>query len=77
MWFGLENKLIAYADDATLLASIPSPDMRELVAESLSRDLARINTWCKTWGMKLNPNKTQSMIVSRSRILDLHIDVTY
>ena len=79
MWFGLENRLIAYADDATLLAPIPSPDMRELVAESLNRDLARINAWCKVWGMKLNPNKTQSMTVSRSRTLnprhpDLAID---
>ena len=72
MWFGLENKLIAYADDATLLAPVPSPDMRELVSESLNRDLARINAWCKSWGMKLNSNKTQSMIVSRSRTLNHH-----
>ena len=25
--------------------------------------------WCKLWGMKLNANKTQRMIVSRSRTL--------
>ena len=69
MWIGLENQLIAYADDATLLAVIPSPDERRMVSESLNRDLARINNWCKSWGMKLNANKTQSMIVSRSRTL--------
>ena len=69
MWAGLENQLIAYADDATLIAVIPSPAERQLVSESLNRDLARINEWCKLWGMKLNPNKTQSMIVSRSRTL--------
>lgn len=79
MWFGLENKLVAYADDATLFASIPSPECRSGVGESLNRDLARISAWCKLWGMKLNPNKTQSMIVSRSRTVapqhpDLSID---
>ena len=28
MWFGLENMLVLYADDATLLACIPSPNIR-------------------------------------------------
>ena len=79
MWFGLENKLVAYADDATLLAVIPSPDMRLSVSESINRDLAKINEWCKQWGMKMNPKKTQSMILSRSRTIhpqhpDLYID---
>ena len=35
MWFGLENKLVAYADDATLFASVPSPAHRPVIAESL------------------------------------------
>ena len=30
MWIGLENQLIAYADDATLLAVIPSPAQRRM-----------------------------------------------
>ena len=67
MWIGLENQLVAYADDATLIAVIPSPHHRHLVSESLNRDLAKIYDWCSLWGMKLNANKTQSMIVSRSR----------
>ena len=67
MWSGLENKLVAYADDATLAACIDSPNLRSHVADSLNRDLTRINDWCKLWGMKLNPQKTQSMIISRSR----------
>ena len=69
MWVGLENQLVAYADDATLIAVIPSPDLRQLISESLNRDLARIGDWCRLWGMKLNPTKTQSMIISRSRTL--------
>ena len=36
MWFGLENMLVSYADDTTLLAHIPSPNMRSNVTESLN-----------------------------------------
>ena len=64
MCIGLENQL---ADDATLIAVIPSPHHRHLVSESLNKDLSKIYDWCNLWGMKLNANKTQSMIVSRSR----------
>ena len=59
--------LVSYADDATLLARIPSPNMRSDVTESLNRDLSKISTWCNLWGMRLNPNKTQRVIVSKSR----------
>ena len=67
MWSNLENDLLAYADDATLVAVVPSPNMRTAVADSLNRDLAKISDWCTSWGMKLNPTKTQSMIMGRSR----------
>ena len=33
MWFGLENMLVSCADDATLVALIPSPNMRSNVTE--------------------------------------------
>ena len=76
MWFGLENMLVSYADDATLLALIPSPNMRSDVTESLNADLSKISSWCNLWGMRLNPNKTQSMIVSRSRtVFPPHLDL--
>ena len=65
----LENKLIGYADDSTLMAVVPSPGARVTVAESLNRDLVRVNAWCDLWGMKLNASKTKSMIVSRSRTM--------
>ena len=42
----LENKLIAYADDSTLIAVVPSPGVRVTVAESLSRDLVKVSKWC-------------------------------
>ena len=65
----LENKLIGKADDSTLMAVVPSPVVRIAVAESLIRDLGRVNEWCDLWGMKLNANKTKTMIVSRSRTM--------
>ena len=65
----LENKLIGYADDSTLIAVVPSPGVRVTVAESLNRDLVRVNAWCDVWEMKLNANKTKTMIVSRSNTM--------
>ena len=65
----LENKLIGYADDSTLIAVVPAPGARVTVAESLNRDLVRVNAWCDLWGMKLNGSKTKTMIVSRSRTM--------
>ena len=67
LFFILENKLIGYADDSTLMAVVPSPGVRLAVAESLSRDLMKVSEWCDLWGMKLNASKTKTMIVSRSR----------
>ena len=65
----LENKLIGYADDSTLMAVVPSPGVRVAVAESLIRDLGRVSEWCDLWGMKFNASKTKTMIVSRSRTM--------
>ena len=65
----LENKLIGYADDCTLMAVVPSPGARVTVAESLNRDPVRVNAWCDLWGMKLNASKTKTMIVSRPRTM--------
>ena len=62
----LENKLIGYADDSTLMPVVPTPGVRVTVAESLIRDLGRVSEWCDLWGMKLNASKTKTMIVSRS-----------
>ena len=50
----LENKLIGYADDSTLIAVVPSPSVRVAVAEFPSRDLVKVSEWCDLSGMKLN-----------------------
>ena len=64
----MENKLICYADDSTLIAVVPSPGLRVEVAESMSHDLVTVNEWSDLWGMKLNAS-TKTMIVSRSRTM--------
>ena len=40
----LENTLIGYADDSTLIA-VFSPGVRVTVAESLSSDLVKVSEW--------------------------------
>ena len=52
-----------------MIAVVPSPGVRVTVAESQSRDLVKVSEWCDIWGMKLNANKTKTMIVSRSRTM--------
>ena len=51
------------------MAVVPSPGARVTVAESLNRDLVRVNAWWDLWGMKLNTSKTKTMTVSRSRTM--------
>ena len=66
IFYILENKMIGYADDSTLMALVPSPGVRIAVAESLIRDLGRVSKWCDLCWIKLNASKTKTMIVSRS-----------
>ena len=65
----LENKLIGFTDDSTLMAVVQSPGVRVAVAESLIRDLGRVSEWCDLWGIKLNASKAKTVIVSRSRTM--------
>ena len=65
----MENKLIGYADDSTLIPVVPSSGVRVTIAESLSRDLVKVSEWCNLWGMKLNASKSKTIIVSRLRTM--------
>ena len=57
----LENKLIGYDDDSTLIAVVPSLGRRVALAASLSRDHVKVSEWCDLWGTKLNASKTKTM----------------
>ena len=59
----LENKLMGYADDSTVIAVVPSPGVRVTVTESLNSGLIRVNAWYDHCGMKLNASKTKTMIL--------------
>ena len=41
----LENRLIGYADDSTLMAVVPSPGFRVVVAESEICDVGMVSEW--------------------------------
>ena len=61
----LQNELVGYADDSTLLCRIPHSRDRSSVAASLNDDLAVISDLCSRWGMLVNPSKTRGMLISR------------
>ena len=67
IWNDLENKMISYADDSILYAEFASLSNRMNVANSLKKDLAKIQSWCSMWGMKLNPFKTHSVTIGHSK----------
>ena len=69
MWSDIESDMVSYADDTTLYVAIDSPHDRLTKANMLCRDILRIKSWCERWGMKLNPLKSRSLIISRSRTL--------
>ena len=54
---------MAYADDSTLIAVVPSLGVRVTVAESRIRDLVKVSEWCDLLLMELNASKTDTMIV--------------
>ena len=70
MYHLFENRLSAYSDDSTLLAIIRKPADRPAGATSLNRDVDTIHEWCNHWCMLLNPNKTDVLVISRSRTVN-------
>ena len=67
----LENQLIGYADNSTLMAVVPSIGVRVTVEESPIRDLGRVSEWCDHWGMKFNESMTKTIIVSRDNSISV------
>ena len=63
------NRPFACADDSTLciLGVVRKPAGRPAVAASLNRDLAGIQEWFNHRCTVLNPNKTNALVVCRSR----------
>lgn len=60
-------RMLAYVDDISLYADIPSPTTRQVIADSLTVDSMITHPWCSRWGMKLYSSKSKEMIVYRPR----------
>ena len=60
-FFILENKLIGYVDDSTLIAVVPSLGGRVRVAKSPNSDPGKVSEWSDLWWMKLNASKTMTI----------------
>ena len=61
------NHTLSYTDNTKVNAAIPRRLSRPRVMESLNQDLGAKYFWCLKGHMRLNPEKTKSMVVSRSR----------
>ena len=55
-----------FADDTSLYAIIEDP---QTSTNHLNSDLELISNWAKTWKVNFNPNKTESILFSRKRVL--------
>ena len=63
----LINQSILYADGATIMSFVKSSEDRLLAAASLSRDLAKIETWANTWNVLFGAAKCQTTTISNRR----------
>ena len=64
---GIVNDICAnirlFADDTSLSIIIENPT---LAANTLNDDLQKISVWASKWLVNFNPNKTESLLISRS-----------
>ncbi len=51
MWCAVESNMVAYADNTTSYAVIPSPQGRQRIANVLTHDVSRIMSWCDIGGV--------------------------
>ena len=58
-----------FADDTSLSLIVENPDT---AAATLNSDLEKIIQWAKTWLVKFNPVKTESLLISRKLIKPVH-----
>ena len=55
---------MSHADDTTFYAVILRPLSSPQGMESLNQDLQAFNSWCLKWHKRLNPKKTEYIVVS-------------
>ena len=58
-----------FADDTSLYVTVDTP---QNAADIINRDLEKIHQWSVSWLVKFNPQKTETMVISRKLIKPLH-----
>ena len=58
-----------FADDTSLYLIVDDPNE---TANILNNDLETIHKWAETWLVKFNPSKSESLLLSRKNITNLH-----
>ena len=58
-----------FADDTSLYVTVDTP---QNAADIINRDLQKIHQWSVNWLVKFNPQKTETMVISRKLIKPLH-----
>ena len=66
----LKNQSILYADDANIMSFIKSSEDILPAAASLNQDLAKIETWAKTWNVLFGAAKCKTTTISNLRDAD-------
>ncbi len=61
---GIESSIKLYADDTSIYSDHKVAQEANTV---IRRDLERISKWSKQWKIKLNPDKTERLIISRKK----------
>ena len=62
---GLKSQLFIFADNTTLIATGPDP---EITSGQLNRNLKKIETLATTWKVTFNSDKTKGMVFSKKVI---------
>ena len=65
----IESNIRLFADDTSLSLIVDTPNE---AANIINRDLTKIDNWALTWLVTFNPQKTQSMIISRKASKPAH-----
>ena len=58
----IRSNIRLFTDDTSLYIIVENPDA---AAEILNTDLNKISKWAKSWLVKFDPNKNESLIISR------------
>ena len=68
----IQSTIKLFADDTSLYLIIDNP---QTTADILNRDLDKIHTWSTNWLVSFNPQKTETMTISRKINEPHHPDI--